>query len=174
MRTKILLIVLTFYSVLSFGQVEKTDSISKNEISKLDFLVGKWEGQGWIMGRDGQKHPFKQTENIQFKIDSVAILIEGLGKSHGLITHNALAIISYNKNDSIYNFRSYTSTGRGGSFDAELIGEKFYWYPNKNMRYVIWINDKGQWYETGEFKRDNEWKQFFEMTLNKKETNASK
>jgi hypothetical protein len=121
------------------------------------------------MGKDGKKYLFQQTENIQFKIDSVAILIEGLGKSNGLITHNALAIISYIKQDSIYNFHSYTSTGRGGSFKAELIDKKFYWYPNKNMRYVIWLNDKSQWYETGEFKRNNEWIQFFEMTLNKKE-----
>lgn len=169
MRTKVLLIVLTFYSAFAFGQAEKTDSISKHEISKLDFLVGKWKGEGWIMGRDGQKYSFQQTENIQFKIDGVAILIEGLGKSNGLITHNALAIISYNKKDSIYNLQSYTSTGRGGNFDAELKDGKFYWYPNENMRYVIWLNDKGQWYETGEFKRDDEWNQFLEMTLNKEE-----
>lgn len=167
MRTIIVLIILTFYSVFSFGQAEKTDSISKQEIIKLDFLVGKWDGEGWIMGRDGQKYTFQQTENIQFKIDSVAILIEGLGKSNGQITHNALAIISFNKEDSFYNFHSYTATGRGGSFDAKLIDDKFYWYPNEKMRYIIWINDKDQWYETGEYKREEKWNQFFEMTLNK-------
>jgi hypothetical protein len=169
MRTKVLLIIWIFCSVTAFGQAEKTDSISKQEISKLNFLVGKWEGEGWIMGRDGKKYSFQQKENIQYKIDGVAILIEGLGKSNGQITHNALAIISYNKKDGIYNFQSYTSTGRGGSFDAELIDGKFYWYPNNNMRYIIWLNDKGQWYETGEYRRDEKWNQFFEMTLNKKE-----
>lgn len=92
-----------------------------SEISKLDFLVGKWEGDGWIIGRDGQKHPFQQTEKIQYKIDGVAILIEGLGKSNGRISHNALAIISYNIKDSIYRFQSYTSSGRWGSFDGKLI-----------------------------------------------------
>lgn len=35
------------------------------------------------------------------------------------------------------------------------------------MRYIIGLNDKGQWYETGEFKKDDEWNHFFEMTLNK-------
>lgn len=166
---KIILIVLTLCSTLTWGQSTMTDSISKLEISKLDFLVGKWEGTGWIMGRDNQKHDFQQTEDIQFKIDSVAILIEGMGKSNKKITHNALAIISYNKKDSNYTFQSYTSTGRGGNFKAELSGKKFYWYPNDNMRYIIWINEKGQWYETGEFKKENEWNQFFEMTLDQKE-----
>ena len=130
----------TFHSVFSaLDKLKKLIPFQKQEITKLDILVGKWDGEGWIMGRDGQKYTFQQTENIQFKIDSVAILIEGLGKSNGQITHNALAIISYNKKDSIYNFQSYTATGRGGSFEAKLIDGKFYWYPNEKMRYIIWI-----------------------------------
>jgi hypothetical protein len=36
------------------------------------------------------------------------------------------------------------------------------------MRYIIYLNDKGQWHETGEMKRENDWFQFFEMTLDKK------
>ncbi len=168
MKIKSLLILLTLCSTLLLGQDFKTDSISKLELSKLEFLIGEWEGEGWIMGRDKQKHAFQQTENIQFKIDGVAILIEGLGKSNGQITNNSLAIISYNKKDSNYTFQSYTSTGHGGSFKAELIEGKLFWYPNENMRFVGWINEKGQWHESGELKNDEKWNQFFEMTLNKK------
>jgi hypothetical protein len=167
MKIKSLIILLTLCSTLLLGQEIKTDSISKEEISKLEFLIGEWQGEGWILGRDQQKHQFQQTENIHFKIDGVAILIEGLGKTNGQITHNAIAIISYNKKESNYSFQSYTSTGYGGSFKAELIEGKFFWYPNDNMRYVIWINEQGQWYETGEFKVDEKWSQFFEMTLDK-------
>jgi hypothetical protein len=36
------------------------------------------------------------------------------------------------------------------------------------MRYIIFLNEKGQWYEKGEMKRDAGWFQFMEMTLNKK------
>jgi len=106
MKIKSLLILLTLCSTLLLGQDFKTDSISKLELSKLEFLIGEWEGEGWIMGRDKQKHAFQQTENIQFKIDGVAILIEGLGKSNGQITNNSLAIISYNKKDRNYTFQS--------------------------------------------------------------------
>ena len=119
------------------------------------------------MGRDGQKHPFNQTETIRFKLDSTAILIEGLGKSNEQVTHNAMAIVTYNRSENNYNFRSYLSTGRTGDFKAELIDGKFYWYPNDNMRYIIYLNDNGQWYETGEMSSDNAWFQFFEMTLDK-------
>ena len=151
----------------SFSQSFETDSISKSEISKLEFLVGNWKGKGWLMGRDRTKSEFDQTEKIQFKLDSTAILIEGLGKSNGLITHNAMAIISYNKKDKNYTFQSYLQNGRKGEFKGELNDNKFYWYPNENMRYIIWINKNGQWYETGEFNREGKWFQIFEMTLDR-------
>ncbi len=146
----------------------ETDHESQTEILKLGFLTGSWEGKGWMMGSDGQKHHFDQTEAVSFKLDSTAILIEGNGEADGRSIHNALAVVSFNKESKDYKFTSWLSSGRGGQFKGSLIGDKFYWYPNENMRYVISINDKGQWYETGEMKQDDKWFQFFEMTLDKK------
>lgn len=154
-----------FLVTTAFAQIPETDQEASQAISKLDFIVGNWSGKGWMIGRDGERHSFTQTENIQFKLDSTVILIEGLGKNNGVIIHNALAIVSYNKTDKNYIFRSYLSTGQGGEFTGELMDGKFYWYPNENMRYIIYINDLGQWYETGEIKRENGWFQFLEMTL---------
>ena len=153
----------------AWGQNFETDTEAQAEISKLRFIVGEWEGTGWMMGRDGKKHLFNQTEKVQFKIDSTALLIEGMGKTGGKTTHNALAIVSFDKEAGHYNFRSYLSSGRKGSFKAELKENKFYWYPRENMRYIIYLNDKGQWYELGEMNRGGQWFQFFEMTLDKKE-----
>lgn len=158
---------LLFAASTTYAQEIETDKEAQMAISKLEFIVGDWVGTGWMMGRDGQKHQFYQTENIRFKLDSTAVLIEGLGKDDGKTIHNAMAVVTYNKTDKNYNFRSYLSTGRGGDFKAELIDGKFYWYPNTNMRYIIYLNDKEQWYETGEMKRGNEWFQFFEMTLDR-------
>jgi hypothetical protein len=161
----ILTIVLTAFLVIqSFSQSFETDSISKSKISDLGFMVGNWKGTGWMMGQGG-KSEFKQTEKIQFKLDSTLILIEGMGKANGIIVHNALAILTYNKKDKNYSFRSYLQNGQNGEFKAELIDNKLFWYPNENVRYTIWLNDNGQWYEKGEFKREENWNQFFEMTL---------
>jgi hypothetical protein len=159
--------VLLFVTSTINAQNLETDKEAQKAISQLEFIVGDWAGTGWMMGRDGQKHTFDQTEKIKFKLDSTAVLIEGLGKSYGEIIHNALAIVTYNKAEENFTFRSYLSNGRGGDFKAELMDRQFYWYPNENMRYIIYLNDKGQWYETGEMKRGNEWFQFFEMTLDK-------
>lgn len=150
----------------SFSQTFETDSLSKSKISELAFMVGNWKGTGWMMGQGG-KSEFEQTEKIQFKLDSTAILIEGIGKANGKIVHNALAILTYNKTDNNYSFRSYLQNGQNAEFKAELIDKKLYWYPNENVRYIIWLNEKGQWYEKGEYKREDKWFQFFEMTLDK-------
>lgn len=165
----ILTIALAFLLVNpSFSQSFETDSISKSKIVNLEFIVGNWEGAGWMMGQGG-KSEFEQTEKIQFKLDSTAILIEGMGKSNGKIVHNALAIVTYNKNEDHYSFRSYLQNGQNAEFKAELMDHKFYWYPNENVRYIIWLNDNGQWLEKGEFQRGGNWSQFFEMTLDRKE-----
>ena len=150
-----------------WAQPIQTNQEVKTAITQLDFLVGQWKGTGWIMGMDGQKHNYTQTELVQFKLDSTVILVEGLGKTGEVITHNALAIISYDTEEGTYNFRSYLSTGQGGTFKGELKDGTFIWYPNENMRYVININADKQWFEKGEMKRGENWFQFMEMTLDR-------
>ena len=46
---------------------------------------------------------------------------------------------------------------------------KFYWFPNEQVRYIITLNEKGQWFEIGEYNMGDRWIQFFEMTLDKVE-----
>jgi hypothetical protein len=168
MKAIMLAISCLFVSYATLAQSFETDQQAKEQISKLAFMTGHWEGTGWMMGQDRQKHHFTQTEDIQFKLDQTALLIEGKGTSEGKVIHNALAIVTFNKKDNNYTFQSHLATGRGGEFRAELVDNKFYWYPNANLRYIIYLNDKGQWYETGEMNTGTTWFQFFEMTLTKK------
>lgn len=166
MKTFLSIILTILISNASFSQNSETDSISKAKVKELKFMVGNWSGTGWMMGRN-VKSEFEQTERIEFKLDSTAILIEGKGKSNGKVIHNALAILTYNKNEDNYSFRSFLPSGMNAEFKAEKIDNKLYWYPNENVRYVIWQTDNGQWYEKGDFKRDGNWTQFFEMTLDR-------
>lgn len=155
-----------FHTGMQAQQVQ-ADQEAQSAIGKLGFISGEWEGTGWIMGRDGQRHNFVQTEDVQFKLDSTVLLIEGLGKTGDVVTHNALAVISYNKEEGNYLFRSYLSSGLGGTFSGEIKGDTFIWYPGEDMRYVIWINEEGQWQEKGEMNRIGNWFQFMEMKLDR-------
>lgn len=167
MKPLTLLISILLLTNMTYGQDLETNQANKKEVSKLAFLVGDWKGNGWMMGQDGQRHLFSQTENVSFKLDSTAIVIEGLGMDNGKVVHNALAIIIYNKTDNNYSFISYLANGMDGKFKAELLDGKLNWYLMGNMRYIISINEKGQWYEKGEMKKDDQWFQIFEMTLDK-------
>ncbi len=167
-KTKLIILVFTFITTITFGQSTITDLTMQTELNKLKFMEGRWEGNGWMYGRDGFKSEFIQTENIQFKVDNTLLYIEGLGKSDGKIVHNALAIISFDKEKGHYNFRSYMANGMNGDFKAELIDGKLYWYPTDFIRYIIYLNKNNQWYEKGEMNRGGNWMQFFEMTLDRK------
>ena len=166
MKSVISFLILVALMSPAFPQSFETDPLSKSKIIQLGFLVGDWKGSGWRMGPEGRA-TFDQTEKIRFKLDSTAILIEGKGRSNGRVVHNALAILTYNKSDESYSFRSYLQNGQNAEFKGELIGDKFYWYPTDQVRYIIWINEEGQWYEKGEFRRGDSWSQFLEMTLDK-------
>lgn len=161
-----IIFVLLFTSTIS-GQSHQVDTRAKTEIKKLYFLIGHWNGAGWILGENREKHSFVQSELVAFKLDSTAILVEGLGEAQGTVIHEALAIITYDSSGGQYSFRSYLASGRQGVYPAEIIQDKFYWYPDENMRYIIYLNEDGQWYETGEMKHGGNWFQFFEMTPDK-------
>jgi hypothetical protein len=163
------ILILSLITLTTFAQSTETDAKLQSELKKLSFMEGKWEGNGWMIGRDGVRSEFTQTENIQFKLDNTLLYIEGLGKSDGKVVHDALAIISFDKEKGHYNFRSYLANGMSGDFMAELIDGKLYWHPTDFIRYIIYLNKNDQWHEKGEINRDGNWIQFFEMTLNKKQ-----
>ena len=137
-------------------------------------MVGQWEGSGWMqMGPD--KSYFNQTEDIQMKTGGLTMLIEGKGrKEDGTLIHDALATVNWNSQSGQYDFISHVSKGYHSKFKGMVEGEAFIWIIENpyagTMRYVIKLNDKGQWFEIGERKANDSdvWVQFFEMTLNKK------
>lgn len=148
------------------------------EMKRLDFLVGQWQGEGWIMFSPNQRHTFRQTENVQRKVDGAVLLIEGLGKSMdagnaGAIVHSAFAVLSYDKDAKVFRIRAFRADGSSVDTEAKVSENMLIWGfrdPRAgNIRFTIKLNEKGQWFETGEMSRDGQtWLKFFEMTLNRK------
>lgn len=167
---KLIFLIITLASTLSMtnGQSSETDSTAQAEVKKLAFMVGEWKGTGWMMGQDQVKRSFDQTEKVKFKLDSTAILIEGEGKSGGKVIHDALAILTSQGESDQYDFQSFLPSGQKGTFKSELIDGVYYWYPTDFIRYIIRINEQGQWFEIGEINKGGNWYQFFEMTLDRK------
>jgi hypothetical protein len=167
-KVLLILLMVSGFQLQVFAQESNDPNpVAQEDIQKLSFLEGNWKGSGWIVGPDQKRHTFQQEEIIQKKLAGTAILIQGVGMTDGKVVHNAMAVISDAEGAGKYDFTSFLQNGRKGSYKAELIDGKLYWYPTDQVRYIIMLNEQGQWFEIGEYNTGSSWFKFFEMTLDK-------
>jgi hypothetical protein len=148
-----------------------------NELAKLDFLLGEWQGEGWIEFGPGQRHTFHQTETIQRKAGGAVVLIEGLGLerrgNQDVPIHQAFGVVSFDQQTKRPHFRAWRADGGEVACEPELGERSFIWgftEPRSGLqiKFTIKLNEAGQWVETGEGSPDGKtWRQFFEMKLQK-------
>ena len=166
---KYLLILTCMMVSVHFSQAQDyaLNAEAQQKMKSLAFLEGHWKGSGWMMGQDRQRMTFEQEEIIQFKLSGTILEIEGIGKSEGKVVHHALAVIQPKGEEGQFEFSSYLQSGLSGKYPASYQDGKFIWRPTAQVRYVIQLNEKGQWHEIGEYNAGDQWYQFMEMTLEK-------
>lgn len=109
---------------------------------------------------------------MQYKLDGLLILVEGTGRNptDGKVVFRALATISFDDEAGVYHMRAHND---GRFMDTELKlpeGAKgFDWgFTSGPMKisYVMRLNEKGEWTETGEMKMgDQPARRFIDMTV---------
>ena len=153
-------------------------SVQATQMKKLDFLLGKWQGSGYVEYVPGQRGNFTETENIEAKVGGLVDVVEGTGVSKmpngaEAVAHSALAVVSYDEATSAFRWQAY-SGGNGSAQYVETVatvGDKTldWGYQDSrsgSFRFAIKLDEKGQWSETGEMSHDGKtWQKFFEMTL---------
>jgi hypothetical protein len=141
-------------------------------MKKLDFLAGKWSGETRVERRPGDVLELTQTEDAQYKLDGLILQIEGTGrnKSDGKPVFRALGIVSYEEDTGTYRMRAYND-GRYLETELKLLdsGKGFSWgfvFGPVKTNYVMRINEKGEWTETGEMTMgDQPPRKFVELTV---------
>ena len=53
-------------------------------MKKLSFLVGKWSGEAHILRGTGEPLELIQTEEAQYKLEGLVLIIEGMGRSKAM------------------------------------------------------------------------------------------
>jgi hypothetical protein len=140
-------------------------------LKKLDFLIGKWSGEARVPRGPGEPLELIQTEEAQYKLDGLILIIEGVGQTKaGKVALQAFGIISYDDAAGTYRMRAYND-GRYLETDLKL---------NENGKGVTWgfalgdiktssmlrINEKGEWTELTEIAIGSQpARKFMELTV---------
>jgi len=157
-------------STAAFAQPPRPNVEAQREaMKKLAFLTGTWTGDATTV-RPGGTIKVKQTEQVVYKLDGLVLLIEGTGRhpESGEVLFRALATVSYDDAAGVYRLRSYNE---GRYLDTELTVSQngFGWgYQAGPARiaFVMKLNEKGEWVETGEAPMPNgPARRFFDMTV---------
>lgn len=150
------------------------------ELDRLDFLLGEWEGGGWMEYAQGQRGEFKGTERVERRLGDRLVVLERsltawMGPRRGDVpVHEALGVFSWDPRSSGFVFRIWTARGDGGTSPAEVEDGRITWgYEDPRqgtIRYTITLTPEGAWHEVGDASRDGgeTWHRFFEMTLAKR------
>lgn len=172
----------SFALMLLFPAAAAAQHASASEkMASLTFLAGEWSGTGWIIMGDGRQS-FFQTERVYPTVDGELLVIEGAGytdETQEHLVHNAYAVLSHDFRNDTYRMHAYRSGGYMIEAEVEAGDESFIWTmtdPQWGMiRYTISLNDEDQWSEIGEVSRDDgvSWFQFFEMTLDRLDSEAA-
>lgn len=141
-------------------------------MKKLEFLVGKWNGEAHILRGPGEWVDLQQSEEAQYKLDGLILVIEGVGrtKPDGHSVLQALGVISFDDETATYRIRAFND-GRFLESEVKLLGQDkaMSWgfaLGQVTTKSVLRINESGEWTELAEIKIGSEPpKKLLELTV---------
>ncbi len=127
--------------------------VQREAMQKLAFLTGRWSGSVNIVGGPGAPLHLTQSEDVQYKLSGLVLLIEGKSTdADGKAQFQALATIAFDDASHTYRFRAYN----GGHYvDTELtvLADGFSWEMTAGPARIIntmHLTSKGDWQEATE------------------------
>jgi hypothetical protein len=141
-------------------------------MKKLGFLVGKWSGEARLLRGPGEWVDLQQSEEAQYKLDGLILVIEGVGrtKSDGQSVLQALGVLSFDDETATYRIRAFND-GRFLESEVKLLDQEkvmswgFALGP-VTTKSVLRINESGEWTELAEIKIGSEPpKKLLELTV---------
>ena len=141
-------------------------------MGKLAFLVGKWKGEARLLRGPGEWVELHQSEEAQYKLDGLILVIEGVGraKSDGYTVLQALGVISFDDETATYHMRAFND-GRFLESEVKLLDQDkaISWgfgLGEITTKSVLRINGSGEWTELAEIKFGAELpKRLLELTV---------
>ena len=146
----------------------------RTAMKRLAFLVGKWSGQASVLRAPNQFVELSQTEEAQFILDGLILMIEGIGrmKSDGTPVLQALGLISFDDVSGKYQMRAFND-GRWLETEVKFLDEPdaISWgftLGEISTRSVLRIDERGNWVEHGELSvAARPWQKLIDLTVSR-------
>jgi len=144
--------------LVCMAQTPRTPDLAAQRaaMKKLSFMVGKWSGQASVLRASGQFVALSQTEEAQFELDGLVLIIRGIGraKSDDKLALQALGLISFDDESGTYSMRAFND-GRWLESDVKLApgGGAITWgftLGEMKTASLLRLNEKGEWTEHAE------------------------
>ncbi len=125
-------------------------------MKQVSFLVGKWTGEARLLRDRAESVELLQTEDAQYKLDGLILVIEGVGRTKfgGQPVLQAFGIISYDDESATYRMRAFND-GRFLETQVKLLeeGKGMTWgfiLGDIRTKSVLRISENGEWTEIAE------------------------
>jgi hypothetical protein len=124
----------------------------KEAMKKISFLTGKWSGDATVQRGPGGPLKIRQSEDIQYRLDGLVMVIEGTGRDadSGKVLFQAFAVVSYDDAKKQYRIRAYNE-GRQVETQLEVSGRGFAWgfaSGPATIKNTMRLNEKDEWDES--------------------------
>jgi hypothetical protein len=125
--------------------------VQRDAMHKLAFIAGHWSGPITIVHGPGEPLRLTQTENVQFKLGGLVLLIEGKSTGvDGKAQFQALATVAFDSATLVYHIRAYND---GHYVDSPLavVADGFSWEYTAGTAKIVntmRLTPKGEWQET--------------------------
>lgn len=145
------LVIFLLLSNIVFTQVT-----AKEEMKKLDFMVGEWIGTTTVIEDGKISKQGSAFQRISYDLSKHIIVIEL--NSDFLQLHT---IINYDEKDQTYYYHPFSKRGTG-KYPAELKEGQLIVSPNETTRYIFGKTGENSFREYGEKLKDGKWVKTFE------------
>jgi hypothetical protein len=145
--------LISFLMSLAAQQPGPDAVMQREAMRKLSFLAGHWSGPVSVVRRPGEPLHLTQTEDVDYKLDGLVLLIQGNSTSaDGKTQFSALATIAYDDASHTYRFRAYND---GHYLDTALSvpDNGFSWGFTAGPAHIVntmHLTASGQWNEVTE------------------------
>jgi hypothetical protein len=125
------------------GSSQNDENAEWAAMKKLDFVIGKWEGEGWLLIGPEQRYPFSVTEFYSYRCNGLVVDGEGRFRPQGVPavsetdTMYGLGIIYFDRQSGEYRMWHYGGTGSGFVFMQKIeidVERRALHYINKDAR----------------------------------------